>query len=79
MKWNVKVNVSGDKDSEYSKGYNITSDFLVSAVGTLNEPKFPDIAGLGDFKGKVMHSARWDWSYPLKDKRIAVIGNGESR
>ena len=23
-----------------------------------------------------MHSARWDWSYDLKDKRIAIIGNG---
>lgn len=23
-----------------------------------------------------MHSARWDWSYDLKDKKIAIIGNG---
>lgn len=23
-----------------------------------------------------MHSARWDWSYDLKDKRVALIGNG---
>lgn len=23
-----------------------------------------------------MHSGRWDWSYDLKNKRVALIGNG---
>jgi cation diffusion facilitator CzcD-associated flavoprotein CzcO len=26
----------------------------------------------------MMHSARWDWSYDLRDKRVAIIGNGAS-
>ncbi|OCL04796.1 FAD/NAD(P)-binding domain-containing protein [Glonium stellatum] len=76
LKWKVDVKVSGDKDSEFASNYTITTDFLVSAVGQLNQPRYPDIPGLGDFKGKVMHSARWDWSYGLEGKRIAVIGNG---
>jgi hypothetical protein len=25
-----------------------------------------------------MHSARWDWSYDLRGKKIGIIGNGES-
>ena len=54
----------------------MTSDFLVSAVGQLNVPKYPDIQGLDSFKGKLMHSARWDWDYDLRDKRIGIIGNG---
>jgi cation diffusion facilitator CzcD-associated flavoprotein CzcO len=70
------VEVTGQKESEYSKGYEITSDFLVSAVGTLNEPKMPDIPGMDEFQGKIMHTARWDWNVPLAGKRVAVIGNG---
>jgi len=49
---------------------------LISAVGQLNVPHEPEIPGLHEFEGKMMHSARWDWSYDLKGKRIAVIGNG---
>lgn len=78
MKWKVKVNVTGEKASEYCKEYEITSDYLVSAVGTLNEPKYPDIPGMDSFRGQIMHSARWDWTVPLAGKRIAVIGNGTS-
>jgi len=70
------VSVQGTKDAEFGSSYTITSDFLVSAVGQLNVPKFPDIPGLDEFKGKLMHSARWDWSYDLRGKKVAIIGNG---
>ena len=77
-KWKVTVNLSGRKDSEFASSYVIASDFLISAVGQLNLPRYPDIPGLEDFQGKMMHSARWDWSYDFKGKRIAIIGNGMS-
>lgn len=70
------MTVSGGKETEFGSSYTITSDFLVSAVGQLNFPKYPDYPGLSDFKGKIMHSARWDWSYNIAGKRIAIIGNG---
>lgn len=75
-KWKVSVKILGGKDSEFANSYLINSDFLISAVGQLNSPREPDIPGLKDFQGKMMHSARWDWSYGLSGKRIAVIGNG---
>jgi cation diffusion facilitator CzcD-associated flavoprotein CzcO len=78
-KWKVSVKVSGVKDSEYADSYLINSDFLISAVGQLNLPREPNIPGLNDFQGKMMHSARWDWSYDLSGKRIAIIGNGTNR
>jgi cation diffusion facilitator CzcD-associated flavoprotein CzcO len=53
-------------------------DFLVSAVGQLNVPSYPKIPGIEDYAGKLMHSARWDWSYDMRDKKVAVIGNGKS-
>lgn len=75
-KWKVDVKVTGGKDAEYSPGYTISSDYLVSGMGQLNEPNYPKIHGLDSFQGKKIHSARWDWTYPLEGKRIAVIGNG---
>jgi len=76
-KWRIHVSTaSGSKDAEFNPEYDINADFLVSAVGQLNVPKWPQISGLKDFQGKLIHSARWDWSYDLKDKKIAIIGNG---
>jgi cation diffusion facilitator CzcD-associated flavoprotein CzcO len=77
-KWKIAVKVLGGKEAECHEKYTITSDFLVSAVGQLNTPKWPEIEGLDTFKGKKMHSSRWDWSYDVKGKRIAIIGNGIS-
>ncbi len=53
-------------------------DALVSAVGQLNRPSFPDIEGREGFGGPSFHSARWDHSVPLHGKRVAVIGTGAS-
>jgi cation diffusion facilitator CzcD-associated flavoprotein CzcO len=68
--------VTGQKDSEFADSYTINSQFLISAVGQLNAPQEPNILGLHEFQGKMMHTARWDWSYDLKNKRVAIIGNG---
>ena len=51
---------------------------VISAVGQLNRPKLPDIAGLDRFKGPAFHSARWQHDHDLKGKRVAVIGTGAS-
>ncbi|KAI1914347.1 hypothetical protein LOZ61_002249 [Ophidiomyces ophidiicola] len=75
-KWCTKVKVIGSKDIEFGEEYSISSDFLVSAIGQLNYPYYPSISGIETFEGKMMHSARWDWSYDLKDKKVGVIGNG---
>jgi cation diffusion facilitator CzcD-associated flavoprotein CzcO len=75
-KWKTEVTVQGSKDAEFGDSYTLTSDFLVSAVGQLNVPKLPNIEGVDLFKGKLMHSARWDWSYDLRGKKVAIIGNG---
>ena len=78
-KWHTKVTqASGSKEAQYQEGYTITSDFLVSAVGQLNVPKWPEIAGIDSFSGKTMHSARWDWSYDCAGKKVAMLGSGMS-
>ncbi|KAF5231962.1 hypothetical protein FANTH_13201 [Fusarium anthophilum] len=50
---------------------------LLTALG-LNKWKYPDIEGLSTFSGRLMHTANWDETVDLTDKRIAVIGNGAS-
>jgi cation diffusion facilitator CzcD-associated flavoprotein CzcO len=75
-KWKISVKVTGSKDAEFGGSYILKTDFLVSAVGQLNVPRYHEILGLNDFQGRTMHSARWDWAYKLEGKRIAVIGNG---
>ena len=54
------------------------ADVLVSGVGQLNRPSFPDIPGRGDFAGDSFHSAQWDESVDLRGKRVGVIGTGAS-
>jgi len=51
---------------------------VVTAVGQLNRPRFPDIEGLGSFEGPAFHSAEWRHDVDLKGKRVAVIGTGAS-
>jgi len=68
---------SGLWSTQTRDGTTFRSRFLVSAVGQLNSPQLPDIDKLQDFQGKAMHSARWDKSYNLSGKSVAVIGNGK--
>lgn len=53
-------------------------DVVVSATGQLSRPRWPDIAGLDSFSGPVFHSAEWDHSVDLNDKRVGSIGAGAS-
>ncbi|KAF9892054.1 hypothetical protein FE257_002460 [Aspergillus nanangensis] len=54
------------------------ADILVNGTGVLSGGKWPDIAGLDSFKGKLVHSSRWDPEYDCEGQRIAVLGNGSS-
>lgn len=44
----------------------------------MNNVEWPKIAGLHDFKGKLIHSARYDETFDPAGKRIAIIGNGST-
>ncbi len=59
-------------------GRSDEADVLVSAIGALHVPNYPDIAGLDAFGGEVIHSARWRPGLDLAGKRVAVIGSAAS-
>ena len=56
----------------------LSARILVSAVGQLNRPKLPDIAGLNSFAGPAFHTAQWDRNFDRRGKRVAMIGTGAS-
>jgi cation diffusion facilitator CzcD-associated flavoprotein CzcO len=59
-------------------GRQWTADCVVLGVGGLHEPKYPDIPGLADFAGPVMHTADWPSDDGLAGSRVGVIGTGAS-
>lgn len=59
-------------------GEKLEADFVLAATGVLHHPFTPDIPGLEDFTGDVVHTARWDDSLKTDGKRIAVIGTGST-
>jgi cation diffusion facilitator CzcD-associated flavoprotein CzcO len=59
-------------------GGTLQAAAVVSAVGQLNRPAVPDIAGRDDFAGPSWHSARWNHDVDLAGKKVAVVGTGAS-
>jgi cation diffusion facilitator CzcD-associated flavoprotein CzcO len=69
------------------RGDDLRARFVVMASGPLNRPKLPAIPGMETFKGRIFHTARWDYDYTggdrknptldkLADKRVAILGTG---
>lgn len=67
----------------------ITADYVILASGTFTYPKLPNFPGLENFKGKMIHTARWDYGLTggtpslhdseltgLKGKRVGIVGTG---
>ncbi|HEX4339219.1 MAG TPA: NAD(P)/FAD-dependent oxidoreductase [Polyangiaceae bacterium] len=61
-----------------SSGSVFRGKALISAMGALSNPAFPDLPGLEQFEGRAFHSALWDHDFDLTGKRVAVIGTGAS-
>ncbi|MFX8786089.1 NAD(P)-binding domain-containing protein, partial [Acinetobacter baumannii] len=53
--------------------------FLVTAVGPLSAPTYPNVPGRESFAGEAYHTGRWPkHSVTFEGKRVAVIGSGAS-
>jgi cation diffusion facilitator CzcD-associated flavoprotein CzcO len=53
-------------------------DAVITAMGILRFPIYPDIEGLGSFAGRTIHSARWDEAVVLQGRRVGIIGTGST-
>jgi cation diffusion facilitator CzcD-associated flavoprotein CzcO len=61
-----------------STGEAVTARVLISAVGLMNVPRYPDWPGLDEFEGPKFHTARWEHEHDLAGKRVAVVGTGST-
>jgi cation diffusion facilitator CzcD-associated flavoprotein CzcO len=59
-------------------GTKLFAPVVITATGRLVEPTLPEIDGLSDFGGPVLHTARWDESVETEGRRVGLIGNGSS-
>ena len=66
--WNVSV----------ADGMRFRSRVLVSGMGALHVPHFPELSGLERFSGPAFHSSAWDYGANLDSKNVAVVGTGAS-
>lgn len=53
-------------------------DAIISCVGLLNVPQYPDWPELSEFTGPAFHTARWEHQHDLAGKRVAVVGTGST-
>ena len=81
-KWHIRVRrPKADSESEFEE-FDDVADVLVTAFGVLSRWKWPDIAGMKDFKGELYHTAGFNpqektWVEAAEkwgDKRVGVIG-----
>ena len=61
-----------------ASGRTLLARVVVSAVGQLAEPAWPEIKDSHAFEGPMIHSAQWNSDVDLAGKRVAVIGNAAS-
>ncbi|GBF39994.1 flavin-containing monooxygenase [Leptospira johnsonii] len=61
-----------------TSGKSYKTKSIVSGTGGLSRPVLPNIKGIDKFKGAKFHSAKWDHTYNLQGKKVAVIGTGAS-
>ena len=67
--WTVRTN----------RGDCLRARFCIMATGCLSVPNTPDIPGLGDFAGAILHTAQWPHEpVDFTGKRVGVVGTGSS-
>ncbi len=59
-------------------GVRIRARVLVSGMGALHVPHYPELPGLEHFSGHAFHSSAWDYGVNLDGKNVAVVGTGAS-
>ncbi len=82
IEFDTEVTLAQFRDGQWhvdtNKQQDQVFDFIITACGVLHHPVIPDFKGKDSFKGESFHTARWDHSVDLKNKRVGVIGTGST-
>lgn len=60
-KWNLEL-----ENLETGESFKDSTDVFIQGIGALNEWRWPEIPGIRDYKGTLLHSAKWDSKYSYK-------------
>ena len=71
-RWNLAFGRPGDAQVE------ATHNVVVTASGLFATAKKPNIPGIENFKGQILHPTEWPDDAKLAGKRVAVLGNGST-
>ncbi|CAJ2628029.1 unnamed protein product [Trifolium pratense] len=72
-KWSIETkNIREDKSEKY------ISNYLVIASGENSEGYIPNVSGLGNFEGEVVHSKYYKSGSKYESKKVLVVGCGNS-
>ncbi|KAJ0520360.1 putative indole-3-pyruvate monooxygenase [Helianthus annuus] len=71
-KWKVEAEVDGGGVKRYE------GRFLVVATGETSDVFIPEVDGLSDFKGEVIHSTEYKSGKGYENKKVLVVGAGNS-
>lgn len=63
---------------ETSNGGSLTTRYLVTCLGLLSKQNYPDIPGIGSYRGEMYHTGSWPRNVDLTGKRVGIIGNGST-
>ena len=62
----------------FADGATTEAQVVITGVGQLHRPAYPNVPGLDRFQGRAFHSARWEHDYDFAGKTVASIGTGPS-
>jgi cation diffusion facilitator CzcD-associated flavoprotein CzcO len=76
--WRISASSIPPVNDNGCDNLNIRARVLVSGMGALHVPHYPEIPGIEGFAGPSFHSATWRSDVDLTGKTVAVIGTGAS-
>jgi 4-hydroxyacetophenone monooxygenase len=70
QEWELTVVKNGRDASK------VRATAVMTCLGHLNRPNYPDLQGRETFKGVSIHANRWKHDADLRGKRVGIIGTG---
>ena len=71
-RWSVSLNLPDRKSRQMHPRH------IVMATGVSGIPSLPDISGLENFSGRIMHSSEYDEGSDWTDRNVLIVGTGNS-
>ncbi|MDF2647329.1 MAG: oxidoreductase [Paenibacillus sp.] len=82
----VKTNTRVERVEKFNGSFQVTTtsgeileaESVICATGSFHKPYIPDIPGLPEFRGEVIHSSAYQNTTPYQGQRVIVVGSGNS-